>query len=60
MTFVTILTRRQKGRVRMVGENVGSFLIWETIFAVGYHILGDSLHIDILKVTPEMILEMFG
>jgi len=45
MALVTILAGWYKVRVRMVGENVCPFLVREAILAVGYHILGYSLHI---------------
>jgi hypothetical protein len=45
VTLVTILAGWYEVRIGMVGEYMGSFLIWESILAVGNHIFGDTLHI---------------
>jgi hypothetical protein len=45
MALISILARRQEVRRRMVSKYVSSLLVRATIFTIGYHMLGDTLHI---------------
>ena len=45
MALVTILAGGKEVGVGVVSKNMCPFLVWESILAVGYHILGNTLHI---------------